>query len=387
MSVTVRTGSQATAGAYAINPDQLVIDMMERVFQYDPPDSPMLTIVTKRAQVMRARQTTVKHLEDDVLPDWDQCTTGIGSGITLMVVNNVNYHREGDILKVVATGESLRVISVNTGTNTLGIRRAWGTVAAASIATSAFLLNMGAAEAEGDVPPPAKSTVTVTQTNFTQILRTVVHLTKTLDNVDQYGGPERNRQRKKAGAKHARLWEQICLHGQKKEDTVTGDTPIRSAGGLDERISTNVLATGGVLTESQFISFVGDCMRFSVRGNTRRKGLLCSRQLMATISSWGNHKLQTNSSASATYGIQVVSYISPFGILDIINHPLLESGYAGYGYIIDWDGVFYRPARRTTLNTNIQLPGEDAWKDEYFTEASFSFALEKCFGKITGVTF
>lgn len=387
MSVTVRTGSQATAGAYAINPDQLVIDMMERVFQYDPPDSPMLTIVTKRAQVMRARQTTVKHLEDDVLPDWDQANGAIAGGITQLVVDNPTYHREGDILKVVSTGETVKVTGVNTGTSTLTILRSWGATAAATIPDNAYLLNMGTPEAEGDVAPPAKSTVTTTQTNYTQILRTVVHLTKTLDNVELYGGPERNRQRRKAGAKHARLWEQICLHGEKNEDTTSGDTPVRSAGGLDERISTNVLATGGTLTESQFIDFVGDCMRFSVRGNTRRKGLLASRELMATISSWAGHKLQTNSSASATYGIAVTTYITPFGLLDIINHPLLETGYAGYGYIVDWDGIWYRPARRTTLNTNIQLPGEDAFKDEYFTEASFSFALEKCFGKISGVTF
>lgn len=387
MAVTVRTGNQATLGAYAINPDQLVVDMMEDVFQYDPPDSPMLTIVSKRAQVRRARSTTVKHLEDDVLPEWDRATAQITSGITSLVVDNPTYHRIGDILKVVSTGETVRVTGQDIATSTLYIQRSWGATAAATIPAAAWLLNMGTAEAEGDLAPPAKSTVTVTQTNFTQILKTTVHLTKTLDNVELYGGPERQRQRRKEGARHARLWEQILLHGEKREDTTSGDTPIRSAGGLDERITTNVLATGGVLTEGQFIDFIGDCMRYSVRGGKKRKGLLASRELMATISSWGNHKIRTNSGASQTYGIEVSTYISPFGTLDIINHPLLENGYAGYGYIIDWDGIWYRPARRTTLNTNIQQPGEDAFKDEYLTEASFSFALEKAFGKITGVTY
>lgn len=383
---TVRTGSQATAGAYAINQDQRVVEMMERVFQYDPPDSPMLTIVTKRAQVMRARSTNPKHLEDDVLPEWDTVSTGGNSAVAVITVANPTYHRIGDILKVVATGETLRVISKNDTTGVLGIARSWGATAAATISTSAWILNMGTAEAEGDLAPPAKSTVTVTQSNYTQILRTSVHVTKTLDNIELYGGPERARQRRKEGARHARLWEQIFLHGEKNEDTTIADTPIRSCGGIDERISTNVLATGGVLTESQFIDFIGDSMRYSVNGR-KRKGLLCSRELMAVISSWGNHKIRTNSQASATYGIEVSTYISPFGTLDIINHPLLENGYAGYGYIIDWDGIWYRPARRTTLNTNIQQPGEDAFKDEWFTEASASFALEKAFGKITGVTF
>lgn len=386
MPPTIRTGSLATAGSYAINPDQLQIDMMERVFQYDPPESPTLTVVTKRAQVMRARATTVKHLEDDVIPDYDQANGAITSG-TALVVDNPTFHRVGDLLKVVSTGETIRVTAINVGTSTLTISRSWGATATANIADNAYLLRLGAAEAEGDLSPVAKSTVTVTKTNFTQILRTPVHLTKTLDNIALYGGPERTRQRAKAGAEHARRWEQILLHGEKNEDTTSGDTPIRSAGGIDEHISTNVLATSGVLTESQLIDFVGDCMRYSVRGGKRRKGLLASRELISTISSWGNHKLVTNSGASQTYGIEVSTYVSPHGTLDIIPHPLLEVGYAGYGYIVDWDGVWYRPARRTFLDTNIQQPGEDAFKDEYFTEGSFSFALEKAFGKITGVTF
>ena len=266
------------------------------------------------------------------------------------------------------------------------MRSAWTVPAAASISDNAYLLNMGAAEMEGDVSPEAKATVTVTKENYLQILRTPVHVTKTLDNVRLYGGRERNRQRRKAGAKHARLWEQIALHGEKAIST-SGSQPVRSAGGLDEHITTNVLAAGGPLTESQFIDFIGDCMRFSVSGSKRRKGLLASRELLSTISSWGNHKLRTNSGASKTYGIEVTTYVSPHGTLDIIPHKLLEDGYAGYGYIVDWDGIWYRPGRRTELHTNIQQPGEDAFKDEYFTEASFSFALEKAFGKITGVTY
>lgn len=386
MAVTVRTGNQATAGSYAINQDQRVVEMMERVFQYDPPDSPMMTVVTKRMQVQRARSVKPSHLEDDVLPEWDTVTTGGNSGVVVITVANPTYHRIGDILKVVATGETLRVIGKNDTTGALNVSRSWGATAAATIANSSWVLNMGAAEAEGDLSPESKSTVTVTQFNYTQILRTSVKVTKTLDNIELYGGPERARQRRKEGARHARLWEQIALHGEKNEDTTVGDTPIRSAGGIDERISTNILSTGGVLTESQFIDFIGDCMRYSVNGR-KRKGLLASRELMAVISSWGNHKIRTNSQANATYGIDVSTYISPFGTLDIIAHTLLENGYAGYGYIVDWDGVWYRPARRTVLNTNIQQPGEDAFKDEWFTEATFSFALEKAFGKITGVTY
>lgn len=384
MPPTIVTGMQATAGPYGLNADQLEVDMMESIFQYDPPGNPVVTVVTKRAQVRRARAKEVKHLEDDIIPDFDQANGSIGSGVTALVVDNPTYHRVGDILKVVATGETVRVQGVNTGTSTLTIERSWGATAAATIPDNAWLLRLGAAEPEGDLPPVAKSTITVTKTNYLQIMKDTVHVTKTLENVALYGGPERVRQRRKKAEEHARKWEQVLLHGEKRE-YLGGDYPIRSAGGLDEHISTNVLAApNGVITEGQFRDFVGDVMRYSVRGR-KRKGLLASRELISMIDSWGSNKVQTNVGASQTYGFGVTTYVSSFGTLDIISHPLLENGYAGYGYVIDWDGIWYRPGRRTTLNTNVQQNGEDAFKDEYLTEATYSFALEKAFGKITGV--
>ena len=390
MPPTVRSGALATAGDFAINPDQVVVDMRDDVFQYDAGMSPLLLIVTgpnrRLRQVIPATAPTVQHLEDDVLPEWDTTSASATSGAATISVANPSFHRSGDLLRNPRTGEVVRVIDVNEGAGTLQISRAWvGTGTAMNSGDT--LINLGAAEMEGDVSPVAKATVTVTKSNFCQIVRTPVHVTKTAENTKLYGGNERLRQRRKAGEKHARIWEQICLHGGKKLDTTTGQGAIRSAGGIDEHITTNVLAAGGTLTEAEFIDFIGDVNRYSVRPGNRRKLLISSRELTATISSWGSNKLQTNVGAKQQYGIEVSTYITPFGTLDVINHPLLEVGYAGYGYMLDLDGIIWRPARGTEFMTNIQAAGEDAFKDEYLTEGSYTFALEKCFGKITGITF
>lgn len=390
MPPTVRSGAVATAGDFAINPDQIVVDMRDDVYQYDGGMSPILLIITgpnRRArQVIMAEAPTVQHLEDDVLPEWDTTSATATSGTATISVTNASFHRAGDLIRAPRTGEVVRVIDVNEAAGTLQVSRGWtGTPTAMN--NGELIINLGAAEMEGDVAPVAKATVTVTKSNFCQIVRTPVHVTKTAENTKLYGGNERARQRRKAGEKHARIWEQICLHGAKKLDTTTAQGAIRSAGGIDEHIVTNVLAAGGTLTEAEFIDFVGDVNRFSVKPGNRRKLLISSRELTATISSWGSNKLQTNVGAKQQYGIEVTTYITPFGTLDVVNHPLLETGYAGYGYLLDLDGIIWRPARGTEFHTNIQLPGEDAFKDEFFTEGSFTFALEKCFGKITGVTF
>lgn len=360
--------------------------MMDRVFQYDPPGSPLMTIVTKRSQSSAAKNTTVKHLEDDIVTEWDVTTQSRSAGDTTVTVGYPQIYRPGDIVKVPTTGETVRVTAVNEGTSTLTITRSWGGVAAASIGNGAALLNMGAAEMEGDLAPQAKATITATKENYCQIFKEPVHVTKTAENEATYGGNERARQQRKAGARHAQDIEQVGLHGEKNLDTSTGTYPIRSCGGLDEHITTNVLAVGGPLLESDFDNFVGECFRYTVRPGRNKKLLLCSRAMLGTLSGWARGKIQMNVGLGQKYGLSVTTYLSPYGTLEIVNHPLLERGYAGTAYLIDPDGVWYRPFRSTTLETNIQQPGEDAFKDQYLTEAGFSFAMERCFGKITGVT-
>lgn len=386
---TIRNGALATGGATAaINSDQLIVDMLGEVYEYDPESSPLLTIVQKKANVRKAEATTVKHLEDEPVPEWDKINAGggYGTGVTAFVVDNPSYFRAGHLVRVMRTDEVVRVTGVDTGISTIYVTRAWAGTATALVDNDDLLI-LGAAEMEGDLSPTAKQTITTTKTNYTQILKTPAEVTRTMDDVGNYGGSERLRQRRKAGAKHARDWEQILIWGRKKEDTSNFANPVRSAGGLDEHISTNVLTASGPLTEATFTDFVGDCMRYSVMPGKKRKTLIMSREVSASISQWASGKIQTNSAAKATYGIEVSTLITPFGTVDLVLHPLLEVGGAGTAFLIDTDGIFRRPLMDTKLHTNIQANGQDTYKDEYVTEQSFSFALEKAFGRIDSVTF
>jgi hypothetical protein len=385
MPPTIRSGQLATTDVLS---NQLVIDMQEELFQYDPPGSPGMTILTKRAQVVPAQSTKVEWLEDEPVPYWFQSqASSTASGATSLVITaSADAILPGALLKVVSTNEVLRVTAVNSSTNTLTVTRGYiGT--AATIPASSWIINLSVAEMEGDVSPTALATVKVAKYNYTSIVKTPVHLSNTNLAVKHYTGDERALQRRKAAEAHSRRWEEIMLHGRAKLDTSTASKAIRFSGGLDETIATNVLAAGGTLTESSFNDFVGDCFRYSVKAGRSSKLLFASREVIATINSWGLNKLQLNTPASTTYGMSVSTYVSGFGDLQVISHPLLENGYAGTAYIIDPDGITYRPLRRTQLHTDIQNPSEDGVKDEIRTEASFQFALEKSHGKITGVTF
>lgn len=383
MPPTIRSGQLATNEVLA---NQLPIDMGTEVMAYDPPGAPMMKIITDRMGAKPAKSTTVRWMEDDIRPYWDQLNGSIDNAVTAIIVDNGAYFRAGDLVKVVSTDEVMRVTGVVS--NTLTVTRAWAGSATLA-ADNAYVLNLSTAEMEGDVAPEARHTVKVERTNYTQIVKHTVHMTNTLNAVEHYNGDERRYQQRKIGEEHARAWEEIALHGRKKEDTSTGAKPIRSAGGLDETISTNVFSPGGVMTESEFIGYVAQAFRYSVRPGRTRKILLASTNVTSTINSWGLNKLQMNEKLSATYGMDISTYVAGSSRLEVIDHPLLENGYEGYFYIVDPDGMKYRPlqGRGTRLYQNIQDPSEDGVKDEFRTEASFQFALDKVHSRGSGVTF
>lgn len=366
--------------------DSQVIDISNKVFAYDPPGSPLMNIITSRAGSAPAKNTTIRWMEDAPVPYWFKANTSyLAAATSIVTAESSAPIQVGDLLKVVATNEVIRVTANDTSTNTLTVVRGYmGT--AGAIGSSGWLLNLRAAEGEGDTSPSALTTVKVLKTNHTQIVKTAAEMSRTLDEIDHYHGDERAYQRRKAAEAHARKWEEILLHGRKKED-LSGTRPIRACGGIDEFINTYRFAVNGTLAETDLHDFVGDIFRYSVNPGRKRKLMICAGEVSSQISAWGLNKLTINDKASAAYGMEVTSYVTPHGTLDIINHPLLEHGYAGTAYIIDPDGIKFRPLHSTELMTNVQENDRDGYKDLVITEASFQFAMEEAHGVLTGVTF
>lgn len=383
MAPTINTGQLGTGDVLAA---ELVVDMGTKVMQYDPPGAPMMKIITKRMGSDPADATTVRWMEDEPIPYWDQLNEALDNSETVITVDNGAYFSAGNLVKVISTDEVFRVTGV-VG-NDLTVTRAWAGSATAAD-DDAWLLNLSTAEMEGDDTPEARTTKKVEKTNFTQIVKDSVDMTGTNQAVKHYHGDERRYQQRKVGEAHARRWEEIALHGRKKEDTSTGAKPIRSAGGIDETIVTNVTALGGTMTESEFITVVSGAFRYSVRPGRTRKILLASTTVINTINSWGLNKLELNESASQTYGMDISTYVAGSARLQVIDHPLLENGYEGHFYIVDPDGMKYRPlrSRGTKLRQNVQDKKTDGTTDEFVTEASFQYALDKVHAKGTGVTF
>ena len=97
-----------------------------------------------------------------------------------------------------------------------------------------------------------------------------------------------------------------------------------------------------------------------------------------------------------TYGVAITQYVSPHGTVNLIKDVALEhagvisntSYYGGYAYAIELEDCVYRylQNRDVQMETDIQAPGDDSYKDQYICEVGMEFHNEKKHGCLTGVT-
>jgi hypothetical protein len=387
-SLTNRSGLVATKGTNAEQIASQRLDVSTKVWGYDPAGSPALKILSDRASSSKAISYEYYWLEDVPVPSTFSSTAGANSSATSVTVDaDAAAIQVGDLLKIGSTGEIVTVSAINTSTRVATISRGSLGTTAATIPANAKILNLRTPQPEGAKAPQALATVKQKCNNYTQIVRTPYHLSRTLVETQHFTGDELAYTQRKAGEAHARAWEEIFLHGIASED-VTGAKPVRTTGGLDHFIKTNALApSGGTLVENDFIDWLRDVFRFSANPGNKQKVLLASGEIVASISSWGLEKLRHNDKASDFHGFDVTSYITSFGKLNIVYHPLLEGAYAGTGYVLDMDAISKKVLHSTELRTDIQDPDEDSRRGEFLTEQGFMVAMERAHGKITGVTF
>jgi hypothetical protein len=369
-----------------INQDQRKVDMADKIALLQPSKAP-LVLLTKKIATKPTINPIFHWLEDDLQARWDAVNnaTGYTNVDTAIVVDDGTLFNVGDIVKVPRTGEVMRVTAIST--NTLTVVRGYGTTAAAALVDNDPLLIIGSAFKEGDLAAEATGTITSTVSNYTQIFRTSVKVTKTQEASELYGGSDRTYQRKKKGIEHAVDIERAAWFGEKTEK-VNGAEIIRTTAGILAMISANASTydASNALTEDNFEKeFLENLFKY---GNPK-KTMFCSSRVISVINSWGRHKLQTVV-GEETYGLNVMRYISAHGELNLIQHPLFEGAvYGKMGVALDLENVQWRPltGRDTKLNTNIQPNDADYYLDEYITEGGFMVKLPKTHGIVKNVDF
>jgi hypothetical protein len=363
---------------------KLKIDMSEKIALLQPEKTPFITFLKRaKANSQVANNPKYNWMEDDLGARWDAVNQATETAVgTSVVVDNGDYFSAGDIVKVPRTAEVILVTDIST--NTLTVVRGYGVTAAALLNDNDPLVIIGNANEEGSGTREIKTTLEQEVFNYTQIFKTPFGVTNTQNATAMYGGNDLSYQQKKKGIEHMMDISRGFWFGEKKLDT-SGSKPKRSTAGLLSFLSGNNYDAGGQLTKSEFDQNVGEV---AFKYGSSEKLMLCSARMLSVVNSWADAKLQIEQ-GEKTFGLNVVKYITPFGILNLVHDPLLEGAvYGGYAAVIDVENVKYRPlkGRDTKLETNIQANDEDQRKDQYLTEAGLEVRLPKTHALITGVT-
>jgi len=379
---TVLVGDLATD---VINQSQRVIDMDDRIAELEPNAAP-LVVLLKKLKKVQAISPKVEWLEHLLLPRYDALTAAMTNVATTATVAHGAYFRVGDVIRNTNTGEAMEVTAV--AGNTLTVNRGIGGVAAvASAGTTDELFIVSNVNVEGASLRTIKQTKLNNLFNFCEIVRTPFGITGTEAASKLYGGPDRNRLQATNGVEHMRDWEQICFFGAKKEDTTTAPgAPKRFAGGLIEFISTNITGTVGTLTEAAWVAFLRSGFRFG----SDRKILFASPLVVQAIEGFARNNIRVSGSEdhAETYGIQMRSYVSGQGIVDIVMERAWNdsNNYKGYAFLVDLDAIEFHTLRDTKLLEGRQANDADKLEDEYLTEACPVVKNEQKHALLTGVT-
>lgn len=375
-----------------IEPSQRIPDVDDKIFILEPGESPLTAFLTQigkigdgggkfKSQAIQKRTVfnpEFTEFEDQYSGVWAQINNvaGYTAGDTTLAVDTpgASIFTKYDLVKVIRTGEIMRITSVNYSGNTITVTRGAGATAAAALLDNDWLLVIGPAFEEGSVSGDSNTTKLVKVINYTQIFKTKFGVTLTEDASKLYPegtpGADLKYMRAKHGVEHAKKVERAYWFGERKEATGPDGKPLRLTGGILEQIASagNVQdEASSSLTEAEFRNFLRD---YAFKYGSSEKLFFCGNIVLSYIESFAAGKLQVRPE-DKTYGVQTRQYLSPYGVLNIVRHPMFDNQYSGIAVVLDLSTVKHAVlnGRDTVLQTNIQANDADEEVDQYLTES------------------
>ena len=289
----------------------------------------------------------------------------------------------GTLIYVPSTGEVLRVTANNTTTNTLTVTRGIGQSGTGqAIAANAELVIAGHADQEGGTAPDPISFDPTTDFNYTQIFKTSISVTGTLQNTYLRTGDKEQEQLTKALKLHMGDIERAMFFGRRDEVNGSTANPTRYTGGLLASI-TNVsdaasaFATANTITEKEFDRLlVEDIFAYGSSEKVMFAGPRCISNLMEI----GKNRWQPTTIDNA-YGVSFTRYTTFAGDLLVYMHPMFRqvTGLEKQAVILDMPHLKYRymEGRDTSLVRDIQNNDFDGVKHMYMTECGLEMTHSK----------
>lgn len=249
--------------------------------------------------------------------------------------------------------------------------------------------------------------------NYTQIFKTKLSITKTAMASRWVSGPELARIRRKKGIQHKVDIERALLTNGAKTISTDADSPKRTTQGLgigqtDKSgfIKTHHPGTATTHAGSTYcvrhvagtpsanfwtdLDAVAEAVFDDQINGGDSKILFCSQKWLGAFTQnanltggnpWG---FDPKMGSDLVYGIRVKGYQTAFGRVNIVSAPMLRGDLENYAFFADMSNISLKtlPGRATHLVTNAQTPSDDALVEYYITELGLKLEHEVTHGII-----
>lgn len=263
------------------------------------------------------------------------------------------------------------------------------------------IIIIGNVNEENAVRPASVSYDPVKFSNYTQIFRTPLEISRTAQKTKLRTGPAYERMKREALEIHGIEREKAFIWGVPTENTGSGGLPERTTGGIVDFIKTNVPTNIKDFTSDAAGNtwlgagedWLDEKLEQIFRYGSPTKLALCGSGAMLGINKLAKASGYFNISvATASYGIQVVKWVTPFGELLLKTHPLFsyEATDRNTMLILDTkniktrvlDDTFFKPDKAENESTG---DGRDGKKEEFITEDGLELHHPDTFGILYNV--
>lgn len=307
-----------------------------------------------------------------------QLTLGAGGQTavdTVFTVTNTNNVLPGMLMRVDSTGENVLINSVLSPTQ-VSVQRAVGNTAAAAIAASINLYQVGTAFEESSLRPNALAINPVRVTNLTQIFRNTWAISESVRATRMIAGDTNIAEnRQDCAAFHAADIEKGIFFGQKYSGTRNGQ-PFRTMDGVYSIVSNlayypssytnaNVTVAGGTTNYTQFEAAFDPCFNQTTDPKVANERVLfvggTAKKVINNIGRLNGTYYMVDGQTS--WGLQFSTIKIARGTFRLIEHPLFNtnSSWSKLGVAIDLStfNLAYLGDRKTQ-NKEFNLNGDDA---------------------------
>ncbi len=385
--MSINTGVVDTEAVLA---DEKVVDMEDDFRLLDPDESQFMTILNKLPSKPAIREK-INWLEDEYFPRLATLAASATSAASSIDVDTGEgeYFRVGDLVRNFLTGEMLEVTGITS--DTLGVTRSIGDVAAASSQSGADLLIVSNAAAQGADVGELKATTRTLGYNYTQIVRNPFGFTNTDVEIETYGKGDPMNEIAKKAVEHKRSLEALHFFGARSFSS-SSPSSKGTMGGIQEYLSSNVFTSIGTLTRAALDSKLQTIFQHGSRNKVifsaptpaaALSGLLADNWVQARPDE-RVYGAKVSGFISGAYGDRVPVIVKrEWGVFSTANNQL-----GSWMVVVDTDYVKKRPLRNrgTRLLRNRQGNGEDQTVHEYLTELSMEVSVEQAHGILKGIT-